>query len=108
MQFNVFGKGLFMRAYLENYDFNRRRGMRDYDAYRHIVLEQIGNKVQGIIGDFLKNNPDIDQKIRSGTPLSEEDLAKVSSALSDAAKNGQLKTGYQLIQGFLVNVPPPK
>jgi hypothetical protein len=62
------------------------------------------NKVQGVLRDFLNDNPDIAGKLQSGEPLSPTDLDVISTALSDAVENGDLKNGYQFIDGFLVRV----
>ena len=57
-----------------------------------------------MIEDFLDNNQDIADKLQTGEPLSLIDLSLIGSALSDAVENGELKTGYQFIDGELVNI----
>jgi hypothetical protein len=34
-------------------------------------------------------------------------LARIGTALSDAAKSGAFKTGFQFVQGFLAYIEPP-
>src|SRR5260370_38824472 len=42
--------------------------------------------------------------VDNSEPLSVMDLSRVGSALSDAVESGELKTGYQFINGVLVNI----
>ena len=60
-----------------------------------------------MIRGFLRENPDILKRLQTGRPLSAEDVTKVSAALTEAARKGKVRTGFQFIQGFLVYVEPP-
>ncbi|HEX4965586.1 MAG TPA: DUF4157 domain-containing protein [Thermoanaerobaculia bacterium] len=108
IQFQALGP-LFLRGYFQNYDYNRKQGQSDQQAYENIIQEQIAFKVEDVVKHFLATNPDIAEKLQAGQSLSAGDLEKVSSAVANAFRSGELKSGFQFSQGFLIYVqPPPK
>jgi len=102
LQYREVGSFTFLTAYVATYEANRESG--DAQPYKNIIFEQVADKVQGVIDNFLKNNLDIADKLQTGEPLSLTDLSLIGSALSDAVASGELKTGYQFINGVLVNI----
>ncbi len=102
LQYREIGSFTFLQAYVANYEANRESG--DSEAYKNIIFEQVAEKVEGVIKDFLDDNEDIANKLQTGEPLSLDDLNLIGSALSDAVENGELKEGYQFINGVLVNI----
>src|ERR1700730_5556606 len=108
LQYEVLGVNRFLQAYLQEYNYNRTQGQSDDQAYRNIIQEEVAYRVQGVLDGFLVNHQEIAEKLESGQSLNQEELNLVSNALSEAAKNGEFKTGFQFIQGFLVYVAPPQ
>ena len=108
LQYKTFGVKLFLQIYGSDYAVNRLDGQSDYDAYKNIAFEVNAQIFEGVIRDFLRNNPDIEGKLKNGEALTKQDIDKISSAVNEAANNGQLKTGFQFVQGFLIYVTLPK
>jgi RHS repeat-associated protein len=106
LQYNVLGVARFLQIYVHDYDQNKVNGMSDYDAYKHLVVEEIADRVQGIAQGILDKNPDIASTLASGQELTEEQAQGVADAFDAASAAGVFKTGYQFVQGFLVYVPP--
>ncbi|HSR68709.1 MAG TPA: RHS repeat-associated core domain-containing protein [Acidobacteriota bacterium] len=111
-QFQAWGP-LFLPGYLQNYSFNRTHGrgvagMPAQEAYESIQAESLAFAVSRVIQRFLDDNPGIFDKLQSNTPLTPDDLKRIGNALSEAARNGDLKEGYHVIDGKLVFIYFPQ
>jgi RHS repeat-associated protein len=105
LQYRHLGGQRFLDGYLQNYAFNRRSGQAHNEAYEDIIVEEVARKVQGVVFDFLSQNPDIEAKLDSGEAFSASEIALISSALQQAIDEGKLlEQGFQFIQGVLVRV----
>jgi hypothetical protein len=71
-------------------------------------VEEIADRVQGIVQGILDKNTDIASALAFGQELTEGQAQRVIDAFDAASSAGVFKTGYQFIQGFLVYVSPPK
>ena len=82
--------------------------MSDFQAYKHMVVEEIASRVEDIVQGVLDKSPDIASALASGQELTEEQAQRVVDAFDEASTSGFFKPGYKFIQGFLVYVSPPK
>ncbi len=77
-------------------------------AYEKIIQEAVAGQIEAVMKNFLEENPDIAGKLASGQPLDQHDIVTISDALDEAYATGEIKEGFQFIQGFLVYIAPPQ
>ena len=104
LQYRSHGTVLSIAVLFSQYFNNREAGMNDFNGYNATDAENSALVMERIVKSFLLENKNIYAKILSGEPVTLIESSMISSALDYASYSGELRHGYQFIQGYLVYV----